>query len=154
MSATLALVTALGPIGLVEVVEICTMAGTSLDYALHMGTAFAAAPAGLSDAEKARHAVLEMGSAVLGAAVTTAGCASFLFFAALTPLRSLGIFFAANATLGVAYTLVFLVPLLAGLGGGGQSGGGGGEGGAAAGSVEYAEVEMAAVGGGRDELLL
>lgn len=115
MAVVVAMLTCLGPIDLIGTIDFCILAGTSLDYSLHIAIAFSHSKAP-TRTQRVYDAVLEVGPSVAGAAVTTIGSSAFLFGGILVPFRSIGLFFLLNALAGCGFAMTFLVALLAGFG--------------------------------------
>eukprot|EP00930_Biecheleria_cincta_P034046 TRINITY_DN23567_c0_g1_i1.p1 TRINITY_DN23567_c0_g1~~TRINITY_DN23567_c0_g1_i1.p1 ORF type:complete len:2215 (+),score=281.46 TRINITY_DN23567_c0_g1_i1:40-6645(+) len=97
--------------GVVEAVGSTIFVGMSVDYCLHVAHGYNEAP-GKTSEEKARHMLIVWGPSIASGALTTiAGCA-FLLPCRMILFQKLGWVLLSNALISVAYSFVFLVPLL------------------------------------------
>lgn len=97
--------------GVIEAIGATIFVGLGVDYCLHLAHGYNEAP-GKTAKEKVTHTLIVLGPSVVGGALTTiAGCA-FLLPCKLILFRKLGWFLLSNAIYSVAYTFIFLTPIL------------------------------------------
>merc|ERR1719473_2363683 len=93
----------------------------SIDYVLHLAHGYNTAH-GDNRREKVEEALVHMGSALLGGAMTTAGATAFLFPSWIYLFHQMGVMLFANVIIALMFTFFFLSPLLSICGHSGHTG--------------------------------
>jgi len=97
--------------GAIQAIGLTTFMGMSIDYVLHMAHGYNSAH-GTTRKEKVQEALVHMGSALLGGAITTAGATAFLFPTWIYLFHQMGVMLFVNVLIALFYTFFFLAPLL------------------------------------------
>ena len=78
--------------GVVESICLAILVGMSVDYVMHVGIAFVAAPVALGRRERASYALSSMGAPVCMGAASTIAATIFLFQGTVTFFPAFGLF--------------------------------------------------------------
>jgi predicted RND superfamily exporter protein len=97
--------------GAIQAIGLIFFVGLSVDYCLHLSHSYNMSIA-RSREDKVKKALLHLGTAIVGGAVTTAGSVIFLWPCWIVLFVQLGVMIFANMTLAVFYTFLFLCPVL------------------------------------------
>ena len=102
-------------LGVAESIAAVIVVGFSVDYTIHLGHMYDHAgrhEGWESREERARYAILKMGSTVFAGAVTTMGSGSFMFACQLTFFTKMAFLICVTIAFSLLYSLIFFMPLL------------------------------------------
>lgn len=97
--------------GAIQAVAVILFVGLSVDYCLHLGHSYNESIAN-TRLDRMTEALSQLGTAVLGGALTTLGSVVFLWPCYIYLFVQLGMMIFANMLLATLYTFLFLAPLL------------------------------------------
>ena len=96
---------------MIEGLCITVLVGLAVDYCVHIALAFSEAEAvGVTD--RLRHALVLMGTTVLGAGCTTAVSSGMLLFCTLLLFQKTGTVMVLNAVVGMVAAIALFPPLM------------------------------------------
>jgi hypothetical protein len=100
-------------LGIVEIVGLCLLIGTTVDYLLHLGHAYShCTSSSHTRLAKARKATGLVGGGIVGAALTTVASMTPLLFCQTVPLFKFGIFLSIACAVSMVYSLMFFTVTL------------------------------------------
>jgi len=101
-------------LGIAESVSAVIVVGFSVDYTIHLGHMYdhAGHEGFASRTERARFAILKMGSTVFAGAITTAGSGAFMFPCQLVFFNKMAFLICLTILFSLLYSLCFFMPLL------------------------------------------
>jgi hypothetical protein len=101
-------------LGIAESIAAVIVVGFSVDYTIHLGHMYdhAGHEGFATRTERARFAILKMGSTVFAGAITTAGSGAFLFPTQLVFFNKMAFLIVVTIVFSLLYSLCFFMPLL------------------------------------------